>query len=563
MRKSIVILAFLSGVLYAQDADILLNHDLYHYMDRLDIKGVTDTLVHTDIKPYRRNALARVMRKVDINALSKTEAGWHVRMQMLADDQMALEDENSGILRYFYRNQRDLLHVNHKHLQLFVNPVLYTNIGADQNTFLSPEGERLPIFTNSRGVQVRGTFLNKVGFHTEVYDNYNRIHQFIYNQYQQTLRLPGESFIKTFGQPNGVDFFSSRAYLTFSPIKNMRIKFGKDRSFWGNGFQSLLLSDHAVDPLLLNITTRVWKLEYVNQFTQMVDFLINRNDNEGTLPRKYGAFHMLNYKPNAKFSIGIFESVVYTPRLANGYRGLELQYLNPIIFYRAAEQFIGSPDNAILGLNMKANLFNHLQLYGQLLLDDYNYGVRNEGTGYWGNKLGWQAGLKYIDLFNIPTLDAQFEANQVRPYTYQHFNIASNYTNYGQSLGHGAGANLRDYRVMLRYHPFPAWNIHLGYFHMIQGRDPAYLQGINYGALPDRATGNRPVNNIEKPDFDHLIGQGESWTTQQLYGRISWQLGNTDIFGELEGRYRRENNLNSLSLLMGIRANISPRMIKY
>ena len=53
----------------------------------------------------------------------------------------------------------------------------------------------------------------------------------------------------------------------------------------------------------------------------------------------------------------------------------------------------------------KWNLFNRFQLYGQFLLDDYNYSKRSEGSGYWGNKLGLQAGAKYIDAFGIPTLD--------------------------------------------------------------------------------------------------------------------------------------------------------------
>ena len=89
----------------------------------------------------------------------------------------------------------------------------------------------------------------------------------------------------------------------------MRIKFGKDRAFWGNGSQSLLLNDHSADYLLLNIQTKIWKLVYTNHFTQMIHFIPNRNDTEGTLPRKYGVFHQLTYHPNSKLSFSIFESV--------------------------------------------------------------------------------------------------------------------------------------------------------------------------------------------------------------------------------------------------------------
>ncbi|MCI4671289.1 MAG: capsule assembly Wzi family protein [Bacteroidia bacterium] len=563
MDRILLILFLCPSFIFAQDTDILLNHDLYHFIDRIDIKGLADTTIHTDLKPYGRNSLSAVLKKVDSNSLSAVEKGWFERIQSLGDDDHASQQDSKGILKYFYRNRRDLFQVNEDQLQLFINPVLYTHGGLDRNTFLNAEGENLPIYTNARGVQIRGSASGKVGFHTEVYDNYNRIPQFIYNRYQQNLRLPGEGFIKTFDRPNGLDYFSSRAYLTFSPVKNIRVKFGKDRVFWGNGHQSLLLSDHAADPLMLNITTRIWKLEYVNQFTQMVDFLINRNDNEGTLPRKYGAFHMLNYKPNDKISIGIFESVIYAPYLANGYRGFELQYLNPIIFYRAIEQFIGSPDNALLGAHVKWNFLNHFQSYGQIMVDDYNYGVRNQGTGYWGNKIGWQLGAKYIDAFNIPTLDLQFETNRIRPYTYQHFNIASNYTSYGQSLGHGAGANLQDFYAALRYRPWPSVFVMLSYTYRMEGRDFDQFGTVNYGGNLDRATGNRPEWTIQNSDFGHTVGQGNTWTVQQLYGRVSWQIGLSDVYLDLEGRYRSENTLRSYSINGGLRANIAPASIKY
>ena len=50
----------------------------------------------------------------------------------------------------------------------------------------------------------------------------------------------------------------------------------------------------------------------------------------------------------------------------------ELHYLTPIIFYRAVEQDLGSPDNAFIGLDYKINFFETAQVYGQFLLDEFN-----------------------------------------------------------------------------------------------------------------------------------------------------------------------------------------------
>lgn len=544
--------------LMGQDTDILLNQDLYHYVDRVDILGQADTLVATDHKPYGRQSLEQLFLRVDDSHLSANQRRWHQRMQALVQDTGQWAKGVKPVLGFAYPNGRDLLVVDQPNLRLFVNPVLYTLGGLDRQTFSTDAPNPLPIYINGRGVQVRGTFFEKLGFYTEISDNIFRTPQFIFNQYESRNLLAGEGFVKRFGDVNGLDFFASRAYLTLSPLRGMRIKFGKDRAFWGNGYQSLALSDHAADYLLLNISTRVWKLEYVNHFTQMLDYIPIRNDQEGTLPRKYGVFHQLNYRPIPQLSVGIFESIVYTPNLANGRRGFELQYLNPIIFYRAIEQFIGSPDNALLGATLKLNLLRRLQVYGQFVLDDFNFAKRTEGDRFWGNKYGWQLGLKWIDV--LPTLDMQLEHNRVRPYMYQHFNVASNYTHYGQSLGHAFGANVSDYHLILRYHPWPALSALLSYSATRQGLDQ---DGFNYGGDPDIPSGNRPGETVAAQDFGHRIGQGLEFQVQQVYGRLSFQLWRTSMYAEIEGRWRKENDLTSLSIMAGLRANIAPRVIRY
>lgn len=541
----------------AQDTDILLNHDLNHYIDRLDIKGHTHATLHTDLKPYGREALTAAFDRLRLEPgdFTPNEQGWNEQMRFLVDDELAVRDTGRGFLKTFYKNKRDIVFVNKPGFRLFVNPVWHTSPGIDQNNYPRAVEENLPIYFNTRGLVLRGTLFGKLGFHTEVFDNVTRLPQYQFNTYMEQELFYGEGFVKRFGDKNGLDYLGSRGYLTYSPWKGLRIKFGKDRVFWGNGYQSLLLSDFSPDQLMLNITARVWKFEYVSHFAQMIHFIQNKNDTEGTFPRKYGAFHQLSYKPNAKLSIGFFESVIYSPTLPNGQRGVELQYFNPIIFFRTVEQYIGSPDNSVLGLHAKYNLLNKVQVYGQFLLDDFDYSKRNEGSGYWGNKTGFQLGAKYIDAFGISTLDLQAEYNRIRPYTYQHFTATSNYSHYGQHLGHAAGANLFDYHLIARYHPFPAWNVYVSYSFLQKGLDGE--DELNYGGDIQRSFVNRPG------DFDQTVGQGQLTTVQSIFGRISYQLLKSDSFIELEGRYRKQDELSSTSILFGLRSSISPRLVKW
>jgi len=555
----LTLLIFAGSILTkGQDTDILLNHDSYHYIDRMDIKGLTSDFIPTFHKPYNRNFLASLFEQADTTQLSPVERAWHNRIRLLVDDNYADSQQSTGLWNTFYTNGRDLYRATSStdKFKLYVNPAFHVSLGADAHTFDVEERETLPLYYNVRGIAIRGTIFDKIGFYTDVTDNVIRIPAFMYQRFEATDRFAGETFVKRFTSvENGLDFFSTRAYLTFSPIPQMRIKFGKDRAFWGHGFQSLLLSDHAPDYLFLNITTKVWKLTYVNQFAQMLDFIPGKADDEGTYPRKYAVFHQLVYYPIPNLSIGVFESIVYVPFLPNGKRGFEIQYLNPVIFYRSVEQSLGSPDNSFIGFSAKYNFLKQFQAYGQFVIDDLNISRRNDGDNYWGNKYGFQLGLKYIDAFTIPTLDLQVEYNRLRPYTYQHFNIAANYGQYDESLGHASGGNLQNWFIKANYHPFPNWNIELFYNRLSQGLDE---DDTNFGASINRSY---LVNRAG--DFDQEVGQGITRTVDQLYGRLTYQLWKTDIYAEMEGRYRKDQEAESASIIAGLRFNIPHRVVKY
>jgi hypothetical protein len=51
-------------------------------------------------------------------------------------------------------------------------------------------------------------------------------------------------------------------------------------------------------------------------------------------------------------NIGLFEGVIFGRK-----DHFEFQYLNPIIFYRHIEGAIGSPDNALAGLDFQSKCF--------------------------------------------------------------------------------------------------------------------------------------------------------------------------------------------------------------
>lgn len=578
MHKSLLSFIFLlvvSSLIQAQDTDLLLNSDLYHYIDRLDIQNRTGEVVHTDIKPYGRQMVSSVFSQVDVSKMSANEKKWHQRMYLLASDNHADSVHEKGYLKgWLYNNGRDFYHYNGDDFRVYVNPVLDVRGGGE---YMSG-GKTQMISANARGIQIRGDINKKIGFFTEAYDNVMRVPQFVMykmdtdsvfkeSSRKEILNFPGETYVKRFARnSNSLDFFSARAYMTYSPIKQMRIKFGYDRSFWGNGFQSMMLSDNPANCLMLDINTKIWKLEYTNRFTQMVDYFKGKKDNEGSFSRKYGVFHQLSFKPNRNISLSVFESIIYNPMQPNGRRGIELQYLNPLIFYRSIEQALGSSDNGLIGFSGKYNFLNHFQVYGQFLIDEFRVGAFKDGlvdlkrppaSRY--SKTAYQLGAKYIDVFNIPTLDMQVEFNNCRPYTYQHTSVSSSYSGYGQNLGYAWGANARNLDIMFNYHPFPQWNAELIVTKGIKGTN---INGVNYGgSLNLPYTYNYPKTDVT--DMNYFVGIGNKVNITQLYGRLSYQILHTDMYIELEGRYRQENKYKSAGIMAGIRANVAPRRIKY
>lgn len=531
-----------------QTADLSYGHAAYRYLDRVDILGLADTSYANATQPVQRWHASRLLRGASTSGLGPKSLAWHKRtLQLVVDPQL----ETSGLWNTFYTNRRDLIQVNTPGFTLYLNPVLDLRYGAEQ----VDGGDTRTLFTNARGLQARGSLLGKVGYFFELIETQSRQPQFVHNRIEQYDAVPGQGFFKPFKE-DAYDYLNARGYITYRPANWFALKFGRDRNFWGYGSQSLALSDYGVDYLFLQFTTRIWKLEYTNLFSEFIDYIPNKPDAAGTQPRKYGAFHMLTYRPNHKLAFSVFESTIFAPTLANGRRGFELQYLNPIIFYRTVEQYVGSPDNSVLGLMWKANIWQRVQFYGQFILDDFNVAQSQNGSGWWGNKWGAQAGLKYINAFGIETLDAQLEANLIRPFTYTHFNISTTYSHYGQFLAHSRGTNLVDLNLTLTYQPIPALELYLRYNRVDQGLNPT--TGENLGG---------EVLNAAPPesDFGNTIGQGDALQLDYLVGRASYQFyfWTPHLWLDLEAFYRSENEVSSLGGSLGLRYNMPWRPYTY
>jgi len=90
-------------------------------------------------------------------------------------------------------------------------------------------------------------------------------------------------------------------------------------------------------------------------------------------------------------NLGLYGNIAF-----GGVNHFEFSYLNPVIFLPAAQQENGSPDKTTVGFDFKANIAHTVQLYGQLLFNEFVWNqIKNYSDGWWGNKQGLQFGVKY------------------------------------------------------------------------------------------------------------------------------------------------------------------------
>jgi hypothetical protein len=566
-----LLLAFIAPVsAFAQSSYAPLNEAYYHGIDRYEIRsGRILTPVFTTVKPYKRSAIAELIHTVDSLQGFTSKADIFNRDFYNNDNwEFSRPQTNTSrkpFLKHFYKKRSDFIYADESAFDLHVNPILYVGAGKDSRTADM-------LFVNTRGVELRGMIDKKVGFYSYLTDNQARLPAYVADFVADTLNdhpvIPHEGFWKTFKENQGYDFLQARGYITFEATRHINLQFGHDRFFIGNGYRSLIFSDFSPPAWFLKGNLTVWKLNYFFSTFQMTGDV--RGDVNGLksvrggYPQKFTALHHLSINLGKKVNLGIFESVVFSADDSTGSTPFRLDYLNPVIFYRAIEQQNGSSDNVLLGLDFKWNIYRGIQLYGQFVLDEFVLERIKEGNGWWANKFGVQAGVKYINAFGIDNLDVQVEGNWVRPYTYSHNTLYGNYSHYRQSLGHPLGANFTEVAGILRYQPLPQLTLAGKLVLTKTGRDST---GLNFGGdiLKNYSTRNNGSGNN---DFGNTVAQGFRNTI--TFGSISasWMVKH-NLFIDLTFMARQSKcdlafyDNNSTITSLALRWNIPQRLYEF
>ena len=556
----------------SQSANVPLNSDYSHLIDRYEIlRGKMPSSHHSTFKAYKRSAIANFADSLLLDSTFSSKSD-KFNLAYLANDNWEWTKNHTAkskkrFLKRFYHYKNDFFNVRNPNFNLHVdkgvdnfdlhvNPVLYFSAGKET-------GSDATLMHNGRGVELRGTISDRIGFYTSIVENQIVAPAYVREKTDSLSPLPetpvifGEAFGKQYNKM-GYDYLTARGYLSFKINKMIDFQFGNDRHFVGNGYRSLMLSDFSAPQLFLKINTKFWKINYTNLYTQLVSEVQRANQ---AYPKKYMTMHHLSINLTKNINIGLWESVVFGR--SDGYSNdtYVLGYLNPIIFYRSVEQNYGSADNALMGMDFKINTLKTMQIYGQVVLDEFVLSEVRNGNGWVNNKQALQLGLKYINAFKIKNLDLQFEYNYVRPHTYQHSvtPVHANYAHYNQALAHPLGANFREYVAILRYQPIPKLTFTLKSFYMNYGTD---VNGGNWGGniMTDLNKGTREYGNV--------TAQGASTKTLLVDFVSSYQIKH-NVFIDFRFAMRRQDSendkfdRNTNLATLAFRMNISQKLFEF
>ncbi|QCR20991.1 hypothetical protein [Pontibacter sp. SGAir0037] len=349
------------------------------------------------------------------------------------------------------------------------------------------------VYTNTIGVQLQGDLTPKLSFYAALYENWSRFPGYLDAYTQERGMAPGQGRASRTNDSRDWLYTLPMGYISYTPSEYFNIQAGHDKLFFGDGYRSLFLSDYAYSYPFFKINTTFWKIKYTNLWTQFVDASDGLSDKP--YPKKYASYQYLSFLPSPTWNISLFQAMLWSSR-HSGVKGIELAYLNPIIYMNSANFNMGSPGNSMMGLNLRHTFLNRYNAYGQFVIDDL---FIEEHRGHINQKYAFQLGLKGFHAFGVQNLYLQAEYNEARPYIHGHRTRILSNTHFNEPLAHPFGANFREL-VLTGSYRYKRWEANALFNRSRYGTDST---GANFGK-------NIFLSEPEGPEWsrDHRTGQG-------------------------------------------------------
>lgn len=513
--------------------NVPLEHWSYRVIERFEARGFISG-VGDGIKPFSRVEMTLALSRVDslsregTAALSRVEA--HELHLLLTEfegeltggptEGSASEEPRAGP-RYsdlsrpsHLRSGRPDLHYHHSGGDLYLDFLL-----RQQTDLFYGRGrngaER--VFRNRVGGVVWGHVGGRLGYRVaflQTREQGTRQYWRRSDVFERRLEIP---------QLKGdlADYHEGTAYVTFSLHPIVDVEIGKDQVQWGPapGY-NLGLSDGAPAFDMLRLRARYGVLKLVSVAAKLrpcpdrpdspvcgetgdggASYIVNGTSR--TLePEKYMSAHRLEAAVTPWLDLGFQEVVVY------GDRGPEITYLNPIMFYWAAQSYLGDKDNLMMGFDADLHPGNGMRLYAAYVVDDLKK-LRIFSDDF-VNKFSLQVGLLWVDPLGLRDADLRAEYVRIEPWMYTHKFPINTFRHFDGPLGHPLGPNSDRWQMEMVRRFTRALSVRVHLARTRHGSNELRADGSTLNVGGDLHRGWRDGDEREVKEF--LAGNRHQWT---------------------------------------------------
>jgi hypothetical protein len=416
---SLLLLLLFAG---ASKAQLIYQPYSYQFYQKLNNSVYSPSnMLHTSLKPYLIG---------DSSAL-----------RPIYDSLLMQNADNTG-KTWLYRKlfRQHLFDVKDKEYTFYLDYLPDLQIGREFN-------EPKTVFMNTRGYQVGGTIGSKFFFYTSGFENQGKFANYETDYINTVGMIPGQEFDKSYGKDTK-DWSNVTALIGYTPTKSISIELGEDKTFIGDGYRSVLLSDYASAYPLLRFKIDLGKnVQYMAMWTYMQDQYATQFNAFSNNRRKWGAFHYIDWNINNRASIGFFNALIAEEANDAGQlHGFDANYINPVFFVSSLGPSKPAPDHTLFGFNGKYKVLDKTTIYGQILFDQASSTDSTRGGRY-----AWQLGFRGSDLFKISKLNYLFEYNTSKPYTYSSQYPIVNYSQLSEPLGDPLGSDFKELVGIVNY----------------------------------------------------------------------------------------------------------------
>ncbi|MEO6520916.1 MAG: gliding motility protein RemB [Mucilaginibacter sp.] len=484
---SLLLLLFTSGSGFAQLVYQPYSYQFYQKLNKTVYSPATT--LHTALKPY---------------FISDSSAIRHPFDSLMQNN---IDNSNKSWLNHVLFSGH-VVEVKNKEYTFYMDYLSDFGFGREFNDSRSTN-------INTRGYQIGGTIGTKFFFYTSGYENQGKFANYIEDYITRTGMVPSQSYDRTSNGnsqlKNTRDWSYVTAMIGFAPTNKISIALGQDKTFIGDGYRSVLLSDYASTYPLLRFSIDLGKhVQYMAQWAYMDNQLAPRfdvNPSGSNYRRTWAVFHYIDWNINNRASIGFFNALIAAEADDQGNRhGFDVNYINPVFFSRSLGPG-GIPDHTLFGFNGKYKVLDKTTVYGQAMFDQSassNTGPRN----------AFQLGFRGSDLFKVNSLNYLVEFNTASPYTYSNQYPIVNYAQLNEPLAHPFGANFKEVLGIVNYS--------IGKFDL-QGQ----LNYAKYGLNTTTVNYGKDItlaDNTLLPTSNTGTGQGISTTLKYAEGTVAYML---------------------------------------